>query len=70
MKKIRNRIAHMSPESRRDFEGVVRTRLTYFPTGLTAGAFLQKGVQNVSPPLTYLELYLNQIDGVAARIVP
>lgn len=46
MKKIRNAISHVSDESTRAFQGVVRTRLGSLPPNMTTSTFLNSTVPN------------------------
>lgn len=48
--KIRNRIAHRSEHSVREFQDVVRAHLTYVPAGMTPGRFLLGTLPSVGKP--------------------
>ena len=72
MKKVRNRIAHMSSESQDDFEAVVKNELNYYPRGMTAGGFLSK-VDLRGPrtrPQSILDAYFGHMLAASAVIVP
>lgn len=44
MKKIRNKISHVSIKSQREFESLVRSRLSYVPTNVSVASFLMENV--------------------------
>jgi len=70
MKTIRNAITHRSSESDERFQALVRTKLTYYPSDVSPGGFLDTVVAGSSPPQRYLEYYFEQLEAVADKIVP
>lgn len=69
-KKIRNAIAHESKSAQEKFEKLVRDKLGTLPSNVTVGSFLGTTVPGSSPPMSFLESYLDKIDAVAEQIVP
>ena len=67
---IRNAIAHESSSAKAKFETLVRTELGALPTGVTVGSFLIMTKPASTPPVSFMEYYLAQIEGVALNIVP
>lgn len=67
---IRNGIAHRSVSARQRFETVVRTKLGTLPPNLTIAGFLGMTVPGSTPPISFLEFYVNKIDLAAQQIVP
>lgn len=67
---IRNGIAHKSIGARQKFETVVRTKLRTLPPNLTIAGFLGMTVPGITPPISFLEFYVNKIDLAAQQIVP
>jgi hypothetical protein len=67
---IRNAIAHGSTAARSKFENVVRLELQALPPDLTVGSFLVTLKPNSSPPTSFMEFYLGQVQQVASNIVP
>jgi len=68
-KTIRNAIAHVSVAARNKFETLVRRELTVLPPRLTVGGFLNTTKSGVTPPVSFLEFYLDKLQFVAERIV-
>ncbi len=67
---IRNAITHESESARKKFDNVVRTKLGTLPPGSTVGGFLGRIVPESSPPVSFLEFYLDKIQFLAHQIVP
>ncbi len=67
---IRNAIAHESRTAHEKFETLVRAKLGTLPAGLTVGSFLGTTVPGLTPPVSFLEFYLNKIEFAANQIVP
>jgi hypothetical protein len=67
---IRNAIAHRSTSARLKFETVVRPKLGTLPPSLTVGGFLGTTVPRTTPPISFLEFYISQIELAAQQIVP
>lgn len=67
---IRNAIAHESSEAKAKFEALVRNELGALPPGTTVGNFLITTRPASTPPISFMEFYLTQIEGVAMIIVP
>ncbi len=67
---IRNAIAHESSEAKAKFEALVRNELGALPPGTTVGNFLMTTKPTSTPPISFIEFYLTQIEGVAMIIVP
>ncbi len=67
---IRNAIAHESSAARGKFEALVRNELQALPLNTTVGGFLMTTKPNSSPPISYMEFYLNEVQQVAQNIVP
>ncbi len=69
-KTVRNAIAHSSEDAWVKFQTLVRNELTAFPPDTTVGSFLMMTKPNTTPPISYLEHYLNQIVQTADQIIP
>jgi hypothetical protein len=70
-KTIRNAVAHESEEAREKFKTLARNMLKgTFPSGLTAGGFLNASVPSSIPTQSFLEFYFEKIEGVARQIIP
>ncbi len=67
---IRNAIAHMSLSARLKFENLVRAKLTTLPSKLTVGGFLGTSVPGATPPISFLDYYVDRIEFAARQIVP
>ena len=67
---IRNAIAHESRSAHDKFEKLVREKLGTLPVNLTVGSFLGTTIPGLTPPLSFLEFYLDKIEIVAKQIVP
>jgi hypothetical protein len=67
---IRNAIAHESSEAKAKFEALVRDELGALPPGTSVGNFLMTTKPTSTPPISFMEFYLTQIEGVAMTIVP
>lgn len=70
IKKIRNAIAHRSMTSQSTFQSLVRDKLTYLPTNISVGGFLEHNLPAVLPPITFLDSYLDCMSRTAKVIVP
>ncbi len=68
---IRNAIAHESESSRTKFETLARAELVPLPLPprLTVGTFLTTTVPASSPPVSFLDHYVDKIDILAKQIV-
>jgi hypothetical protein len=66
---IRNAIAHQSVAAHLKFETLVRNELAALPPNTTVGGFLLMTVPASSPPVSYMEFYLGEIETVARNIV-
>lgn len=69
-KTIRNAMAHESRTAYNKFENLVRMKLGTLPLNLSVGSFLSTTVPSSSPPVTFLEFYLDKIEFVGEQIVP
>lgn len=67
---IRNAIAHKSMSARDKFETLVRTKLGTLPANTTVGSFLGTTAPGITPPVSFLEHYIDGIDFAARQIVP
>lgn len=67
---IRNAIAHDSKNAHDKFENLVRVKLGTLPPNVTVGSFLGMTVSSSSPPVSFLEFYLEKVEVVARLIVP
>jgi len=67
---IRNAIAHESRSAHERFEKLVRIKLSTVPHNLTVGGFLGTTMSGSSPPVSFLEFYINKIDFAARQIIP
>jgi len=67
---IRNAIAHESSDARNKFETLVRNELGALPPNTTVGNFLITTVPNVTPPVSFMEYYLDKLELAAKIIVP
>lgn len=67
---LRNAIAHASANAQSKFEKLVRNRLSTLPPAVTVGAFLGMAVPRSSPPISFLEHYVEKIEFAARQIVP
>ncbi len=67
---IRNAIAHKSTSATDRFQTLVRGKLGTLPPNMTVGGFLSTTVPATTPPISFLESYLNKIDSAAKLIVP
>ncbi len=70
MQVVRNSLVHRSDYSKKQFEQVVRNNLGFFPSDMTVGVFLGTTVPGSNPPISFFELYLNNIDTAAQKIIP
>ena len=69
-KTLRNAIAHESRAANDKFENLVRIKLGTLPSNVTVGRFLGSTIPSSSPPVSFMEFYLEKIDAVAEQIVP
>jgi hypothetical protein len=67
---IRNAIAHESSAARGKFENLVRRELQALPTNTTVGSFLISIMPATTPPASFMEFYMNQLEKAARSIVP
>jgi hypothetical protein len=67
---IRNAIAHGTANTQLKFEKLARDKLGSLPSGMTVGVFLDTAIPNESPPRSFFEFYLEEIEAIANRIVP
>ena len=67
---IRNAIAHESSAARLKFENLIRDELPTLPANTTVGTFLLTIKPNTTPPISFMEFYLGQVEQVAKNIVP
>jgi hypothetical protein len=67
---IRNAIAHESSVARTKFENLVRNELPTVPAAMSVGSFLITVVPAITPPITYMDFYLDQVESAAMAIVP
>jgi hypothetical protein len=67
---IRNAIAHESSAARLKFENLLREELPTAPATLSVGTFLLTTKPNTTPPISFMEFYLGQVEQVAKNIVP
>jgi hypothetical protein len=67
---IRNAIAHESSAARLKFENLVREELPTAPATMSVGAFLLTTKPTTTPPISFMEFYLGQVEQVAKNIVP
>ena len=67
---IRNVVAHGSENARGKFEAFLRRQTQTLPVGSTVGAFLGTTVAGSSPPTSFLETYLSELEFMASKIVP
>ncbi len=67
---IRNAIAHRSLSSQVKFQDLVRDKLKYLPPNITVGGFLESVIAGTSPPVTYLDRYMDGMCRTAETIVP
>ena len=67
---IRNAIAHDSASAKTKFENIVRNELQTLPPGTTVGNFLLTMKPMTTPPTSFIEFYLEQLEHVALNIVP
>ena len=67
---IRNAIAHESISVHEKFEKLVRTKPGTLPPNLTVGGFLGTAVPGSTPPVSFLEFYVQKIEFAAQQIVP
>jgi hypothetical protein len=67
---IRNAMAHKSRTAYDKFENLVRIKLGTLPLNLSVGNFLGTIIPGSSPPLSFLEFYLNKIEFIGEQIVP
>jgi hypothetical protein len=67
---IRNAIAHDSASAKSKFENIVRNELQTLPPGTTVGNFLLTTKPGATPPTSFIEFYLEQLEHVALDIVP
>lgn len=66
MKKIRNKISHVSIKSNQDFESVVRSRTTYIPSNTTVASFLMSFLPNTSK--TFFTHYIETTKGIISSL--
>jgi hypothetical protein len=67
---IRNAIAHKSNVALEKFENLVRSKLGTLPANLTVGGVLVTTLPGSTPPVSFLEWYIDRIEFAAQRIVP
>lgn len=67
---IRNAVAHVSSDARTKFENLVRQELGYLPPDTTVGSFLIAIKPATTPPESFMEFYIEQMELVASSIVP
>jgi hypothetical protein len=68
---IRNAVAHDAPNTQEKFENIVRQNLSgTLPPNTTIGSFLAMTRPGVTPPQSFLELYVSRFESLAAAIVP
>jgi hypothetical protein len=67
-KTIRNAVAHKSAASRQRFEALVRKELTTLPPSVDVGAFLNTTKPGITPPISFLDHYLDKLQAVAEQI--
>lgn len=67
---VRNAIAHNSVHARNRFEVLVRNELGTLPLHTTPGSFLLTVKPRSSPPVSFMDFYLEEIQKVADQIVP
>ena len=66
MKKIRNRISHVSLKSQREFESLVRSRVSFLPTNVSVASFLMTFVPRQRT--TFFAYYLDVTKGIINAI--
>jgi hypothetical protein len=70
-KTIRNALAHESDKAWTQFTALARNQLGgSLPPGMTVGRFLNSLKPSATPPITFLEFYLEIFEAVADDIVP
>lgn len=67
---IRNAIAHHSVKAQQPLQNLVRNKIGIMPRNLSVGGFLYTIVPKETPPLSFLEFYLDRVEKVALQIVP
>jgi hypothetical protein len=67
---MRNAIAHSSASVRLKFEKLVREKLGVLPPRVTVGAFLWMSVPRSTPPISFMEYYVEKIEFAAKQLVP
>jgi len=67
---IRNVIAHESTNVQDKFERIVRRELGTMPLNRTAGGFLGMTKPASTPPVSFLEFYVGQLELCSQRIIP
>lgn len=70
LKTIRNAVAHSSKSSQEKYRRLVRRELATYPHSLTIGGFLATPKPGVSPPQSFFEEYLSNLQVLAETIVP
>lgn len=66
MKKIRNKLSHVSIKSQRDFEGLVRSRVSFLPSGVSVASFLMTSVPRQTE--SFFVHYLNTTTGIITAL--
>ena len=67
---IRNAVTHVSPDARTKFENLVRQELGYLPPNTTVGGFLITAKPATTPPQSFMEFDIEQMELAATNIVP
>lgn len=68
---MRNAIAHPSAHAQNRFKSLVRSKLQgSYPTNLSVGGFLGMTIPNSSPPESFLEHYIENVNLLADLIIP
>ena len=72
MKKIRNKLSHISIKSQREFESLVRSRISYLPTNVSVASFLMTNLprQTESFFVHYMNTTIGIINALANPAVP
>ena len=66
---IRNAVAHSSKSAQEKFKMLVRNKLGVVPPDLTVGNFLGTTIAGSTPPISYFDDYVSQIEFAASRII-
>ena len=70
MTTVRNAIAHESARAQQRFESLVRNELGTVPPRTTVGSFLAATKPGTTPPISFVDYYLNELSHMAQEIVP